>query len=283
MDTTNYEDVIYEVRGSTAFITFNRPERMNAFRASNPRCAGGTYEEVADAILTAGWDRNISAIVLSGAGNRAFSVGGDGADTRSLKAGRGITGVQGEELHASIRDVPKPVIAKVRGFAIGGGNVLVTLCDLAIASENAIFGQIGPRMGSVDPGYGTAQLARVVGEKRAREMWFLCERYSAAEALAMGLVNRVVPDEQLDAEVDRYCAKLATMSPTAIGIAKASFNADSAHLKGISTLGFHAVALYKGTPEAAEAGRAFREKRDPVFDRTGEGARGALDGSGTAR
>ena len=264
-----YEDILYEEKDGVATITFNRPDRMNAFRASNGSWRGGTYEEVTEAILTAGWNRDIAAIVLTGAGNRAFTVGGDTADGRSLKGGRGIQGVPAEELHSSIRDVPKPVIAKVRGYAIGGGNVLVTLCDLAIASDNAIFGQIGPRMGSVDPGFGTAHLARVVGEKKAREMWFLCRRYTAAQALSMGIVNAVVPEADLDAEVDRWCRDIAKMSPTAIGIAKASFNADSAHLRGISQLGFHAAALYKGTEEAKEAGRAFREKRDPVFDRSG--------------
>lgn len=262
-----YEDILYEEKDGVATITFNRPDRMNAFRASNGTWQGGTYEEVTEAILTAGWNRDISAIVLTGAGSRAFTVGGDTSDARSLKRGRGIQGVPAEELHSSIRDVPKPVIAKVRGYAIGGGNVLVTLCDLAIASDNAIFGQIGPRMGSVDPGYGTAHLARIVGEKKAREMWFLCRRYSAAEALSMGIVNKVVPDAELDATVDEWCKEMRRMSPTAIGIAKASFNADSAHLRGISALGFHAAALYKATDEAKEAGRAFREKRDPVFER----------------
>jgi 2-ketocyclohexanecarboxyl-CoA hydrolase len=157
------------------------------------------------------------------------------------------------------------VIAKVRGYAIGGGNALATICDLTIASESARFGQVGPKVGSVDPGFGTAYLARIVGEKKARELWYLCRRYTAQEALAMGLVNCVVPDSELDAEVDRWCAEILERSPTALAIAKASFNADSESIKGIAQLGFNAVALYYGTDEAKEAGQAFREKRKPKF------------------
>jgi len=157
------------------------------------------------------------------------------------------------------------VIARVQGFAIGGGNVLATICDLTIASESAQFGQVGPRVGSVDPGFGTAYLARAVGEKRAREMWYLCRRYTAAQAYEMGLVNAVVPPDRLDAEVDAWCAELAARSPTALAIAKRSFNADTEHQRGISGLGFEAVALYYGTEESKEGGRAFREKRPPQF------------------
>jgi len=223
------------------------------------------YEEITEAILYAGWNRHIGVIVLTGAGGKAFCVGGDTADTKFARQGRGTIGVPVEQLHAAIRDTPKPVIAKVRGFAIGGGNVLVTLCDLAIASESAQFGQVGPKVGSVDPGFGTALLARVVGEKKAREMWYLCRRYSARQALQMGLVNQVVPDAELDAEVERWCAELLERSPTAIGIAKASFNADSEQIRGICGLGFNAVALYYHTDEAKEAGQAFRQKRKPKF------------------
>ena len=203
--------------------------------------------------------------MLTGAGGKAFCVGGDPSEAKSARQGRGTIGVPVEQLHAAIRDVPKPVIAKVRGFAIGGGNVLVTLCDLAIASESAQFGQVGPKVGTVDPGFGTALLARVVGEKKAREMWYLCRRYSARQALEMGLVNQVVPDAELDAEVERWCAELLDRSPTAIGIAKASFNADSEQIRGICGLGFKAVALYYQTDEAKEAGQAFRQKRKPKF------------------
>jgi len=170
-----------------------------------------------------------------------------------------------DEVHTIMRDVPKPVVAKVRGYAIGGGNVLATVCDLTLAAESAIFGQVGPKMGSVDPGFGTAYLARVIGEKRAREMWYLCRRYSAAEAKAMGLVNEVVPDAQLDAEVDAWCAELVKRSPTAIALAKRSMNADSEAIRGIGSLGFQAVALYYGTEESQEGGKALDEKREPDF------------------
>jgi 2-ketocyclohexanecarboxyl-CoA hydrolase len=170
-----------------------------------------------------------------------------------------------EELHAAIRDVPKPVIAKVRGYAIGGGNVIATMCDLTIAAESAIFGQVGPKVGSVDPGFGTAYLARIVGEKKARELWYLCRRYTAQQALAMGLVNHVVPDDELDAEVARWCAEIVERSPTAIAIAKRSFNADTESIRGIASMGFQALALYYGTEESKEGGAAFREKRKPKF------------------
>ncbi|HRP30000.1 MAG TPA: enoyl-CoA hydratase-related protein, partial [Burkholderiaceae bacterium] len=181
--------------------------------------------------------------------------------------GRGTIGLPMEELHAAIREVPKPVVARVQGYAIGGGNVLCTICDLTIASERAIFGQVGPKMGSVDPGYGTALLARVVGEKKAREMWYLCRRYSAAEALAMGLVNSVVAHEQLDAEVQRWCDEITEKSPTAIAIAKRSFNMDTAHQSGIAGMGLYALKLYYETEESREGVRALQEKRKPDFRR----------------
>ncbi|MDH3686661.1 MAG: enoyl-CoA hydratase-related protein, partial [Myxococcales bacterium] len=158
-----------------------------------------------------------------------------------------------------------PVVAKVRGYAIGGGNVLATICDLTVAADTAIFGQVGPKMGSVDPGFGTAYLARVVGEKKAREIWYLCRRYSAREALDMGLINHVVPEAQLDAEVASWCAELVQRSPTAIALAKRSFNADTESIRGIGALGMVGLSLYYGTEESAEGGAALREKRDPDF------------------
>ena len=257
MSEAEYKDILYEERDGVATITFNRPEVLNAFRM-------GTYEEVTDAIHRAGWNKSVGVIVLTGLG-RAFGVGGDSSDKKSDRAGRGTLGVPVEALHAAIRDVPKPVIAKVRGYAIGGGNVLVTLCDLTIASDNAMFGQVGPKVGSVDPGYGTAYLARIVGEKKAREIWYLCRKYTAAEALAMGLINKFVPDAELDAEVDKWCSEIMQMSPTALAIAKRSFNADSENIRGIANLGFQAVSLFYGTDEAKEGGNAFREKRKPRF------------------
>jgi 2-ketocyclohexanecarboxyl-CoA hydrolase len=258
--THDYQDLIYEIRNGVAWITINRPEKMNAFR-------GQTCEELIQALFRAGYDRSVGAIVLAGAGDKAFCTGGDQSAHDGNYDGRGTIGLPMEELHNAIRDVPKPVIARVQGYAIGGGNVLCTLCDLTIASEKAVFGQVGPKMGSVDPGYGTAFLARVVGEKKAREIWYLNRRYSAQEALAMGLVNAVVPHDQLDAEVQKWGEEICERSPTAIAIAKRSFNADTAHQSGIAGMGMMALKLYYDTDESREGVNAFREKRKPEFRR----------------
>jgi 2-ketocyclohexanecarboxyl-CoA hydrolase len=253
-----YDDILYEVRDAVARITINRPEKYNAFTAQ-------TCEELIDAFRRAGSDKSVAVIVLGGAGDKAFCTGGDQSAHDGSYGGRGTIGLPIDELQSIIRDVPKPVIARVQGFAIGGGNVLATLCDLTVASDKAVFGQVGPKVGSVDPGFGTAYLARIIGEKRARELWYLCRRYTAKEALDMGLVNAVVPHDQLDDEVNRWCAELAERSPTAIAIAKRSFNADTEHQRGIGALGFEALALYYGTEESKEGGKAFREKRTPKF------------------
>ncbi len=253
-----YEDILYDVQAGVATITINRPKALNAFRAK-------TCEELIDAFGQASWDADIGVIVLTGAGERAFSTGGDQSSHDGGYGGRGMLGLPVEELHSAIRDAPKPVIARVRGYAIGGGNVLCTVCDLTIAADDAVFGQGGPKVGSVDPGFGTAHLARLVGEKKAREIWFLCRRYRANEALAMGLVNAVVPPAELDAEVRRWCDEILAMSPTAIAIAKRSFNADTDHIRGIAGLGMQAVRLYYETPEAREGVQAFKEKRKPDF------------------
>jgi len=253
-----YRDILFEVRDGVARITINRPEKYNAFTPQ-------TCEELIDAFRRAGSDKSVAVIVLAGAGDKAFCTGADQSAHEGGYGGRGTIGLPIDELQSLIRDVPKPVIARVQGFAIGGGNVLATLCDLTIAAETAVFGQVGPKVGSVDPGFGTAYLARLVGEKRAREMWYLCRRYSAKEAYDMGLVNAVVPPERLDEEVARWCAEIKEKSPTAIAIAKRSFNADTEQLRGLSALGFEAVALYYGTEESKEGGRAFREKRPPRF------------------
>ena len=257
-----YTDILYSEADGVARITINREGVLNAFRAQ-------TCEEMIHALQRAGWDKSIGVIVLTGAGDRAFCTGGDqsghGTGDSAGYGGRGAIGLPVEELQSLIRDVPKPVIARVPGYAIGGGNVLATICDLTIASERAIFGQVGPSMGSVDPGYGTAYLARVVGEKKAREIWYMCRRYTAHEALAMGLCNAVVPHAQLDAEVARWCAELNAKSPTALSIAKRSFNADSENIRGIGALGMQALALYYQTEESKEGAAAFREKRKPDF------------------
>ena len=253
-----FEDILYEVKDGAAHVTINRPKVMNAFR-------GKTCDELIQAFQKAGWDKSVGVIVLGGAGDRAFCTGGDQSAHEGQYDGRGTVGLPIEEVHSLIRDVPKPVIARVQGYAIGGGNVLATLCDLTIASDKAIFGQVGPKMGSVDPGFGTAYLARVVGEKKAREMWFMCRRYSAAEALAMGLANVVVPADQLDAEVARWCAELMEKSPTALAIAKRSFNADSENIRGIGSLGMQALKLYYDSEESREGVNSFNEKRKPNF------------------
>ncbi|MBT3930666.1 MAG: 1,4-dihydroxy-2-naphthoyl-CoA synthase [Rhodospirillaceae bacterium] len=258
----SFDDILYETTDGVATITINRPDKLNAF-------SGHTIEEMIEALQDAGWDKSIGVIVITGAGDRAFSSGGDQSienkDTEGYGSRRGTTGIPIEEFQGLIREVPKPVIAKVRGYAIGGGNVIATVCDLTIAGESAIFGQVGPSMGSVDPGFGTAYLARVVGEKKAREIWYMCRQYTAREALEMGLANAVVPDKDLDEEVARWCADLMDKSPTALSIAKRSFNADTDHIKGIGAMGFEALKLYYATEESKEGGRAFQERRKPEF------------------
>jgi 2-ketocyclohexanecarboxyl-CoA hydrolase len=254
----DYGDILYTKSDGVATVTINRPKSYNAFRAQ-------TCEEMIDAFKDADFDKSIGVVVLTGAGDKAFCTGGDQGTQESGYGGRGTIGLPIEELQSAIRDISKPVIARVNGYAIGGGNVLVTLCDLAIASENAQLGQVGPRVGSVDPGFGTALLARVVGEKKAREMWYLCRRYTAREALQMGLVNAVVPQDQLDAEVNKWCDEILEKSPTAIALAKKSFNIDTEIIRGIGGLAMHALKLYYETPESAEGGDAFREKRKPEF------------------
>jgi 2-ketocyclohexanecarboxyl-CoA hydrolase len=256
---SEYQDILYEARPEgVARIAINRPQSYNAFR-------GQTVEELIHAFQRAGWDRTIGVIVLTGVGDKAFCTGGDQGAHDGQYDGRGTIGLPIDELQNLLRDVPKPVIARVNGFAIGGGNVLATICDLTIASDKAQFGQVGPKVGSVDPGFGTAYLSRVAGEKKAREIWYLNRRYTAMEALAMGLVNAVVPHEELDAEVDRWCAEILERSPTAISLAKRSFNADSENIRGISSLGMAALSLYYDTDESREGGVAFREKRKPDF------------------
>src|SRR5215210_3151397 len=224
-----YQDILYEKRDGIATITINRPKVLNAFRAE-------TVEEMLEAMRDAEHDDEIGVVVLAGAGDRAFCSGGDNSARASGSAqasgygGRGLVGLPIEELHGMIRDSRKPVIAKVQGYAIGGGNVLATVCDLTIASDKAQFGQFGPRVGSVDPGWGTAYLSRLVGEKRAREIWFLCRRYSAAEAYEMGLVNAVVPPEELETTVVAWAGEMLGHSPTALRFLKHSFNADTDHV-----------------------------------------------------
>ena len=258
-----YQDILYEVRGRAAWITINRPRVYNAFR-------GRTVEELIQAFQQAANDRNVASVVLTGAGDRAFCTGGDQSAHDGNYDGRGVVGLPIDELQAIIRDIPKPVIARVNGFAIGGGNVLATLCDLTIAADTAQFGQVGPKVGSFDAGWGTAFLARHIGDKRAREMWFINDRYSAREALEMGLVNKVVPAAELDTAVNDWTDKIAQRSPTALAFLKRSFNADSDAIRGISNMALHAVKLFYATDESKEGVNAFNEKRVPDFHKFAE-------------
>ncbi|HYC22776.1 MAG TPA: enoyl-CoA hydratase-related protein [Candidatus Bathyarchaeia archaeon] len=255
-----YRDILFEVSDSVGWVTINRPERKNAFRPL-------TVDELIAAFRRAWSDSSVGVVVLSGAGD-TFCSGGDQKERSATGYGdRPGIGLDVAGLHGIIRAIPKPVVAMVDGYAIGGGHVLHLICDLTIAADRAVFGQVGPKMGSVDPGFGTAYLARVVGEKKAREIWFLCRQYSAAEALAMGLVNKVVPAATLRAEVEAWCRELNAMSPTALKLAKLSFNADTDHLHGTTELGFAALELYYASPEGQEGSDAFRERRKPDFAR----------------
>ena len=257
-DTPQFEDVLYEIRGRAAWVIINRPKLYNAFRAK-------TMEELIAAFKLAADDRGVSSVVLTGAGDKAFCTGGDQSAHEGQYDGRGIVGLPIDEFQSIIRDIPKPVIARVNGFAIGGGNVFATLCDLTIAADTAKFGQVGPKVGSVDAGWGTALLARHVGDKRAREMWFLNMQYTAQEAYDMGLVNKVVPAAELDNAVNEWTEILGQRSPTALALAKRSFNADSENIRGISMLSLNAVKLFYDTDESKEGVNAFTERRAPDF------------------
>jgi naphthoate synthase len=261
MKVEEFTDVRYEVReGAVAVITIDRPERYNAFR-------GRTVDELISAFKTAWSSRTVGAIVLTGAGDKAFCAGGD-VKERAETGGYGETEwgtFEIERLHRIIRDVPKPVIAAVNGVAVGGGHVLHVLCDLSVAAEHARFGQSGPRVGSFDAGFGSAYLARVVGEKRARQIWFLLDLYDASTAERWGLVNEVVPAAELLDTAVKWGRKMASYSPTALRFLKHSFNADTDHLGGLSHLAFDGLELFTSSDEGMEGARAFAEKRDPDF------------------
>ncbi len=258
----DYQDIRYETDETNAIITIDRPDRLNAFR-------GRTVEELIHAFKRSWADRSIACTILTGAGDRAFCAGGD--QKEYVEKGSYGTSEVGlfeiEALHHTIREVPKPVIAAVNGLAIGGGHVLHVVCDVTIAAEHARFGQAGPRVGSFDAGYGTAYLTRVVGEKRAREIWFFCRQYDAQQALAWGLVNKVVAADQLLDEARGWGREAAALSPTALAFLKASFNADSAHVGGQGRLAFTGLESFGKSDEAAEGRRAFAEKRAPEFSK----------------
>lgn len=263
---TELTDILYDKNEGIATITINRPQVYNAFRAQ-------TIQQLIWAFRDAWDDNKIGAVILTGAGEKAFCVGGDQkekGDEGGYNANGGLGGGIGleiEALHQLIRNIPKPVIAAVNGFAIGGGHVLHVICDLTIAAETAKFGQSGPKVGSYDAGFGSAYLARIVGEKKAREIWYLCEQYTAAECKEMGLVNKVVlPDELMDAAYD-WAKKIVEKSPTALKMLKYSFNADSANIQGISQLAMGSLAMFYNTPESNEGKEAFLEKRPVDFNK----------------
>ncbi len=260
MKQDELEDVRYEVDRGLAWITIDRPERYNAFR-------GRTVDELIFCMKAAWADRAVGVIALTGAGDRAFCAGGDQKQRRETgDYGPTESGLfEVETLHRLIRDVPKPVIAAVNGVAIGGGHVLHVLCDLTIAAETARFGQAGPRVGSFDAGFGSAYLARILGEKRAREVWYLCRQYDAETMERWGLVNRVVPLAELRDEVRRWADEMLAKSPTALRVLKHSFNADSESIAGLGAMAFDSLELFVRTPEAREGVTAFNEGRAPDF------------------
>lgn len=259
-------DILYQKNQGIATITINRPQVYNAFR-------GQTIQQLIWAFRDAWDDNKIGAVILTGAGEKSFCVGGDqkekgeeGGYNANGGLGGGI-GLEIEALHQVIRNIPKPVIAAVNGFAIGGGHVLHVICDLTIAADTAKFGQSGPKVGSYDAGYGSAYLARIVGEKKAREIWYLCEQYTAQECKEMGLVNKIVQQNELmDAAYD-WAKKIVEKSPTAIKMLKYSFNADSANIQGISQLAMGSLSMFYNTPESNEGKEAFLEKRPVDFNK----------------
>lgn len=257
-----YQDILYEKRPGIAKITMNRPQVHNAFRPK-------TVTEMRHALNEARMCETTGVIILTGAGTKAFCSGGDqkirGQSGYSDENGRDVLNVL--DFQREIRTCPKPVIAMVRGYAIGGGHVLHVVCDLSIASKNAIFGQTGPKVGSFDGGYGAGYLARIVGQKKAREIWYLCKQYTADEAYEMGLVNIVVEDDQLEDTTIAWCKKILEHSPLAIRCLKSALNADVDGQTGIQELAGNATLLYYMSEEAQEGHQAYKEKRKPDFSR----------------
>jgi naphthoate synthase len=270
----DYTDIRYEVSGGDlpgiAKLTIDRPEVHNAFRPE-------TLIELSDAFDRAREDPDVGVIILTGAGDRAFCSGGDqrvrgdrggyvtGADPAQAGAQRAAGRFHVTDLHVQMRRLPKPIVAMVAGWAIGGGHVLHIVCDLTIAADNARFGQVGPKVGSFDGGYGASELARLVGPKKAKEIWFLCRQYDAAAALEMGLVNTVVPLERLEAETLQWCGEMLALSPFALRMMKASFHAEEDGMAGIQQLAHDANLLFYMSEEAQEGRNAFLEKRPTDF------------------
>ena len=258
----DYEDILYELSGDgIAKITINRPEVHNAFRPE-------TLIEVSDALEKAREDTTVGVIILTGAGEKAFCSGGDQrvrGDTGYVPGGQAVGRFHVTDLHVQIRRLPKPVIAMVAGWAIGGGHVLHLVCDLTIAADNARFGQTGPKVGSFDGGYGASLLSRLVGPKKAKEFWMLCRQYDAQQALEMGLVNTVVPLAQLETETVQWCHEMLALSPFALRLVKASFHAEEDGLGGIQQLAHDANLLFYASDEAKEGREAYKAKRTPDF------------------
>jgi len=257
-----FTDILFHKAGGIAKITINRTEVRNAFRPQ-------TVAEMMRALDDARHDEKIGVIILTGAGEKAFCSGGD----QRIRGDAGYADGKGQhhlnvlDFQRQIRTCPKPVIAMVAGYAIGGGHVLHLMCDLTIAADNAVFGQTGPKVGSFDGGYGASYMARIVGQKKAREIWFLCRQYNAQQALDMGLVNTVVPLAELEAETLRWCGEILTKSPLSLRCLKAALNADCDGEAGLQELAGNATLLYYMTEEAQEGKRAFLEKRAPDFSR----------------
>lgn len=261
-EAKTYTDIKYHKAEGIAKITINRPEVRNAFRPL-------TVQEMMDALNDARDDESIGVIILTGEGEKAFCSGGDQKirGDAGYKDNQGVHRLNVLDFQRAMRSCPKPIIAMVAGYAIGGGHVLHVLCDLTIAADNAIFGQTGPKVGSFDGGYGSSYLARMVGQKKAREIWFLCRQYNAQEALEMGLVNKVVPYAELESETVQWCREILVHSPLAIRCLKAAMNADCDGQAGLQELAGNATLLYYMTEEGQEGRNAFNEKRSPDFGR----------------
>lgn len=261
IEAKQYEEIKYQKAEGIAKITINRPHRRNAFTPL-------TVDEMSDALRDARFDEEIGVVILTGEGKEAFCSGGDqkirGA-SGYVDQGSGAHRLNVLDLQRQIRMCPKPVIAMVAGYAIGGGNILAMVCDLTIAADNARFGQTGPMVGSFDAGYGSAHLARMVGQKKAREIWYLCRQYTAQQALEMGMANVVVPYEQLEAETVQWCREILEKSPIAIRCIKAAMNADEDGQAGMMELAGNATMLFYMTEEGQEGRNAYVEKRKPDF------------------
>jgi naphthoate synthase len=257
----DYHDIRYELADGMAKITIDRPEVRNAFRPE-------TLIEVSDALERAREDTSVGVIVLTGEGPLAFCSGGDQSvrgDSGYVAAGAELGRFHVTDLHVQMRRTPKPIVAMVAGYAVGGGHVLHVVCDLTIAADNARFGQTGPKVGSFDGGYGASLLAAQVGQKKAKEIWFLCRQYSAAEALEMGLVNTVVALEELEEETVRWCREMLELSPFSLRLLKASFNAAEDGMAGLQQLAHDANLLFYASEEAREGREAYKDKRRPDF------------------